>query len=87
MGGDAKSNVELLKETEELRKRIAWLEGRHSGSASETSATTMSAELLHRDYFHELCEAPPPIRMGHESTESIELKSLFTRDVSDVRQL
>ncbi len=82
MGYEASSKEELFKEIEELRKRIAWLEAQQSGSTNETSHTIMSSELLHGDHFQELREAPQPLRMGYESTESIELKSLFTRDVS-----
>jgi PAS domain-containing protein len=82
MGDDSKSKEELFKEVEELKKRIAWLEAQHSSSMAETSPTIMSSELPHGDYFHELMEAPRPLRIGYESTESIELKSLFTRDVS-----
>jgi hypothetical protein len=82
MEDDAKSKVELLKEIDELRKRIAWLEAQHSDITSETAHTIISNELAHGDYFQEMREPPRPLRMGYESTESIELKSLFTRDIT-----
>ena len=83
MGEDARSKGELLSEIEELRRRIVWLEAQQSGKAPDDSSPAASgAELLRGDYFFELDEAPRPLRIGYESTESIELKSLFTRDVS-----
>jgi hypothetical protein len=82
MRDDAISKEELLKEVEDLRRRIKSLEARYSNNVSETSFTATGSELLHGDYFHELTEAPRLLRIGYESTESIELKSLLTRDVS-----
>jgi PAS domain-containing protein len=82
MGNDIKSKEELLTEIEELRKRVTELEAPCSSSITETSPTLVTSALLHGDHFHELRETPRPLRIGHESTESIELKSLFTRDVS-----
>lgn len=82
MGDDTKSKGEPLEEFAGLRKRIARLEEQHSGSTSGDSPFIMVSELLPGDYFQELTEAPRPLRIGYESTETIELKSLFTRDVS-----
>jgi PAS domain-containing protein len=82
MEDNAKSKEERIEEIERLRKRVALLEALHSSSTSQTLAGIMSGELLHGDYFQELRDFPRPLRIGYESTESIELKSLFTRDVS-----
>jgi hypothetical protein len=83
MGNDAKSRTELLQEIEELRKGIARLKAQQPGRAGTMSlSVTSSGELLRRDSFDELEEVPRPIRVDYESTESIELKSLFTRDVT-----
>ena len=83
MGDDAKSRSELLQEIEELRKGIARLKAQQSGRADTMSVSvTSGGELLRRDSFDELNEVPRPIRVDYESTESIELKSLFTRDVT-----
>jgi hypothetical protein len=40
------------------------------------------ARVLPLGTFLELEEAPRPLRIGYETTESIELKSLFTRDIT-----
>lgn len=84
MAEDAKSRGELLKEIEALRSRITRLEGQQTGRAGALpQLPVMSAgDFLRGDSFHELDEAPRPLRVGYESTESIELKSLFTRDVT-----
>ncbi len=82
MGDDAKSKEELLKDMEELRKQIAWFEAPRSGIATEIPSPFMSSKLLRADYFQELREGPLSLRMGYKSTESIELKSLFTRDIT-----
>jgi PAS domain-containing protein len=83
MGDDAKSRSELLQEIEELRKGIARLKAQQSSRADTMSVSvTRGGELLRRDSFDELAEVPRPIRVDYESTESIELKSLFTRDVT-----
>ena len=82
MEDDANLKEELLKEIVALRKRIACLETLPSGSSSDTCPTNISEMLLGAN-FHELRETPRPLRIGHESTETIELKSLFTRDVSE----
>lgn len=92
MGDDGKSRSELLQEIEELRKGIARLKAQQPGGASTSSVpVTSGGELLLRDSFQELAEVPRPICVDYESTESIELKSLFTRDVTtsgsfDVRE-
>ena len=83
MGDDAKSKSELLQEIEELRKGIARLKAQQSSRADTMPVSvTSGGELLRRDAFDELNEVPRPIRVDYESTESIELKSLFTRDVT-----
>jgi PAS domain-containing protein len=66
-----------------LRNGIARSEAQQSGRAGTISApVTSGGELLRRDSFRELDEVPRPIRVDYESTESIELKSLFNRDVT-----
>jgi hypothetical protein len=83
MGDDGKSRNELLQEIEELRRGIVRLKAQKSGMAGNGSVSeTSGGELLRRDSFDELDEVPRPIRVDFESTESIELKSLFTRDVT-----
>jgi hypothetical protein len=82
MGDDSKSKEEPFKKAQDLNKRIAWLGEPSQGSMIETSPTIMRSDLLRGNHFHELREAPRPLRMEYESTESIELQSLFTRDVS-----
>jgi PAS domain-containing protein len=83
MGNDAKSRTELLQEIEDLRKGIARLKALQPGMAATNAVPeTGGGEPLRRDSFKELNEVPGPIRVDYESTESIELKSLFTRDVT-----
>ncbi len=83
MDDEAKSRSELLREIEELRNGIARLEAQQSGPADTFSAPlTSNGGPLPGDSFNELNEVPRPIRVDYDSTESIELKSLFTRDVT-----
>lgn len=82
MGHDVKSKEDRAGETEGMPTRIGRLETQNSVSTRATSAKIMVGELLRGDYFRELTEAPQPLRVGYETTETIELKSLFTRDVS-----
>jgi hypothetical protein len=82
MGDDAKSKGELLKEVEGLRKRIAQLEAQQPWTTSLASPIDRESVPMHSDYFRELSEAPQPLQTGNESTQTLELKSLFTRDVS-----
>jgi hypothetical protein len=84
MHDDTRSKEELVKEIEELQGRLARLEAERSDRAHAfpVSSSLSSDEFLRRDLFYELNQAPMPRRIGYESTESIELKSLFTRDVS-----
>jgi PAS domain-containing protein len=84
MNDAAKSRSQLLKELEELRDRVATLESDHAtglGLGYEPSET-VAARVLPLSAFSELEEAPRPLRIGYETTESIELRSLFTRDVT-----
>ncbi|MGO9569809.1 MAG: hypothetical protein ACLP5H_19930 [Desulfomonilaceae bacterium] len=83
MGDDDKSRSELLKEIEKLRNGIGSSKAHQFGQAGTMSVSVTSGDgLLRHDSFHELDEVPRPIRVDYESTESIELKSLFTRDVT-----
>jgi PAS domain-containing protein len=83
MGDDAKSRSDLLKEIEELRNGIARLEARQFGRTGLVSVqVTPGGESEPGDSFSELEEVPRPIRVDYDSTESIELKSLFTSDVT-----
>jgi hypothetical protein len=83
MGDDAKSRSELLKEIEELRNGIARLEAQQFERTGAVSApVTSDGQSLQSDSFSELDEMPGPISVDFEATESIELKSLFTRDVT-----
>jgi len=85
MGNAAESRDELLKELEELRNRVALLEADEADAVSLSSARveTIALELLPLGSFSELDEAPQPLRVGYETTESIELKTLFTRDMTN----
>lgn len=83
MSNDAESKTNLLKEIERLRNQIAELEAQRADLANVPPYQMInSGELLRRDCFIELKEPPRPLRVGYESTESIELRSLFTRDVT-----
>jgi PAS domain-containing protein len=83
MGDDAKSRSELLKGIEELRNGIARSETRQCDRTGAASMqVTRGAESLPGESFSELSEVPRPIRVDYDSTESIELKSLFTHDVT-----
>jgi len=84
MAEDAKSRGELLNEIKALRYRIARLEAQQSGRTGvmPESPVLSIEEMLRGDSFYELDETPRPLRVGYESTESIELKSLFTRDIT-----
>jgi PAS domain-containing protein len=83
MGDEARAKGEVTREIEELRNRIAHLQAKRSGLAVETSSSTAtSGGLPARDFFRQLEEVPRPLRVEQESTESIELKSLLTRDVT-----
>ena len=80
MDDEAKSRRELLRELNGLRGRISRLQRR--GADPEQSPDIDSEELLPEDFFYELPQAPAPMKVGIDSTESIELKSIFTRDVT-----
>ncbi len=84
MDDAAKTRSELLMELEELRNRVAALEAEQSGGISLDAGPleTSAMEFLPFGAFSELDEAPKPLRVGYETTESIELKSLFTRDLT-----
>lgn len=84
MDDQEKSKGELIRELEDLRNRIAELESERSARAAPTAASLDrgGGDLLSRDSFRELESAPRPLRIGYETTESIELRSLFTRDVT-----
>jgi PAS domain-containing protein len=79
-----KSKGELMREVQESDDRIARLEAERSPRVGPTASSPEMGghELLRQDSFRELDELPKPLRVGLETTESIELKSLFTRDVT-----
>jgi hypothetical protein len=81
MGDEARSRSQLLRELRSLRDQMSTLERR--GAALEQSLGLASSEgLLPEDFFYELPQVPAPMKVGFESTESIDLKSIFTRDVT-----
>ncbi len=84
MDADKRSGDEITGKIEKLRNRVAELEAQLSEKAgADASFQEMSGhEILHSDSFYELDHAPKPLRVGSETTESIEVKSLFTRDVT-----
>jgi PAS domain-containing protein len=81
---DKRSRDENTRELGRLRNRVAELEAELSEKAGAAASfpEMSSHRILHHDSFHELDQAPKPLRVGSETTESIELKSLFTRDVT-----
>ena len=84
MDADKRSGDEITGKIEKLRNRVAELEAQLSEKAgADASFREMSGhEILHSDSFYELDHAPKPLRVGSETTESIEVKSLFARDVT-----
>ncbi|MFH0825435.1 MAG: PAS domain-containing protein [Pseudomonadota bacterium] len=78
MGDGEKSKTASAEELDALRRGIAEFEQERAG----TTIAGVREELLHLESFHELYEIPRPIRIGSDTTESIELKSLYTRDVT-----
>ena len=68
-------------ENAEQRKRIASSEMQQLVNSSVPCPVSVSTQLP-GDHFQELLEAAQPLRIGHDSTETIELKSLLTRDLS-----
>jgi len=79
-----KSRAQLIRELEGLRNRVAALEAEQSMGISlgPVQHETIAADFLPFGSFSELGEAPKPLRVGYETTESIELKSLLTRDLT-----
>ncbi len=84
MGDDERSKKEITRQLENLRNRVVELEAELSTKAGEPALfpEMNRHEILHPDSFYELDHAPKPLRVGSETTESIEVKSLFTRDVT-----
>ncbi len=84
MQEEKRSGSDTATELEKLRSRIAELEAKLTDKAGAPvlPSQTGSDEILLRDSFYELDQPPKPLRVGLETTESIELKSLFTRDVT-----
>jgi PAS domain-containing protein len=78
MGDGEKSKTASAEELDALRRGIAEFEQERTG----TTIAGVREELLQLESFHELYEIPRPIRIGSDTTESIELKSLYTRDVT-----
>lgn len=79
-----KSRMQLIEELDELRNRVAALESDQTAELSlgEEPSEVNAAGVLPVGTFLELQETPKPLRVGYETTESIELKSLFTRDIT-----
>ena len=84
MDDDKRSRDEITQKPEKLGGPAAELEAHLSeNSATVASFPEMSRhEILNPDSFFVLDQPPKPLRVGSETTESIELKSLFTRDVT-----
>jgi PAS domain-containing protein len=84
MDGDKGPMVEITGKIEKLRNRIAELEAELAGKAGAPVSFPESSrrETLRADSFYELDQAPKPLRVDSESTESIELKSLFPQDIT-----
>jgi len=84
MEDDKRSGDDIIKKIEKLRNRVAELEAELSEKVGAVASfQEMSRhKILDPNSFYELDQAPKPLRLGSETTESIELKSLFTRDVT-----
>jgi PAS domain-containing protein len=80
MGGDERSRIEIARQLDNLRNRVGELEAELSGEAA--SPEMRRQEILHPDSFYELDHTPKPLRVGSETTESIEVKSLFPSDAA-----
>ena len=85
MSTETKSREELLRELSVLQKKLARLEG---GQGERNSDVSSDAEdhfpPMHlRNSFRELHEAPRPLRLYDEPTESIELRTVLSRDVTN----
>ncbi len=68
-------------EITEQRKRVGFSKEQQLVDSRDPYSVSVS-KLLAGDHFQELREAPQPLRIGHEATETIDLKTLFTRDLS-----
>jgi hypothetical protein len=83
---ESKERSELIRELEEFRSRVALLQARQPLENSNVRAHDYPAsersEPLSSDAFHELDQPPRPLRVPHESTQSIDLGTLLTRDVT-----
>lgn len=78
-----KSRMELINELGLLREQLAQLEAECRDEVSpEPIAHIRCGETIPLDSFHELDPVASVRRVGFETTESIELKSLLTRDVT-----
>jgi PAS domain-containing protein len=81
---EGKTREELIRELLELQNRLDRLVEEQAArdlQAADEVEVGPPVTLL-RDSFFELEMAPRPLLVDEESTESIELKTLFTRDVS-----
>lgn len=77
------SRTELIKELGELRARLARLEAERPKDLPPVPAPPVRGnETIPRDSFRELDPVASVKRVGFETTESIELKSLLSQDVT-----
>jgi len=84
MDDEKGSRYEINSEFAESHSRVAEPETELSDQTrAATPFTEVSDnEFLHLDSFCELDQPPKPLRVGYENTQSIELTSLFTRDLT-----
>ena len=78
-----KSRVELIEELVELRQRLARLQVERQNEVSSLPVSELpGAETLPTESFRKVDPTASVRRIGFEATESIELKSLLTKDVT-----
>lgn len=77
-----RSTRDLTQELEELRQRLAELQQERTGEPCAQASDIPANETIPTDAFRELDPTASVRRVGFESTESIELKSLLTRDIT-----
>jgi PAS domain-containing protein len=78
-----KSRMDLYKELGELRERLARLEAERANDVPPVPTSAIRGnETIPLDSFRELDPIASVKRVGFETTESIELKSLLSRDVT-----
>lgn len=85
MSVESKTREELLKDLHELQDRLSRLEQGQSERSPEVSpgAGSPFPPMYLRDSFQELREPPRPLRLYDEGTESIELKTILSKDITN----